>query len=159
MVEVSYRPGCCQILPKTSIVMKNILFPLFLLVSISIKAQSPVGTWKTIDDNTGQPKSNVEIYEADGKLFGKVTKLLQHSPDRTCEKCPGERKGRKVMGMVILENMAAKKGMWKGGRILDPENGKWYTCELWLKEGDPNQLQLRGYVAFFYRTQTWQRVE
>ncbi len=129
-----------------------------LLLSINSFAQSPIGIWKTIDDETGQAKSYVEIYESGGKLHGKITKLLLHPPDRTCDKCPGARKNQRLIDMVILENMAAKKGMWKGGKILDPEKGKWYTCELWLKPGDPNQLELRGYIAMFYRTQTWFRV-
>jgi uncharacterized protein (DUF2147 family) len=37
---------------------------------------------------------------------------------------------------------------------MDPETGKVYDCKLWL-EGDV--LKVRGYVAFFFRTQTWRR--
>jgi uncharacterized protein (DUF2147 family) len=121
-------------------------------------AQSPIGTWKTIDDETGLPKSYLEIYESNGKLHGKITKLLQKPADSVCEKCPGERKNQPVLGMVIVENMSPKNGLWKGGKILDPEKGKWYSCEFWLKNGDPNQLEVRGYVAVFYRTQTWYRI-
>lgn len=139
-------------------ILKILAVACFAVFTLKTAAQSPIGTWKTIDDETGQAKSYVEIYESGGQLYGKITKLLQHGPDRVCEKCPGERKNQLVTGMVILENMAEKNGMWKGGRILDPEKGKWYTCEFWLKKGDPNQLELRGFIAFFYRTQTWHRV-
>ena len=31
---------------------------------------SPVGTWKTVDDKTGKPRSVVRIYEEDGRLAG-----------------------------------------------------------------------------------------
>ena len=39
--------------------------------------------------------------------------------------------------------------------ILDPENGKTYDCEIWLEN---DKLKVRGYIAFFYRTQTWEKV-
>jgi hypothetical protein len=29
------------------------------------------GKWKTVDDETGQAKSIVEIYEKSGKIYGK----------------------------------------------------------------------------------------
>ncbi len=121
-------------------------------------AQSPLGLWKTIDDETGQAKSYVEIYEDKSKLFGKIARLLQSAPDKKCEKCPGERKDKPLMGMVILEDMERKEGYWQSGRILDPNKGKWYTCKFWLKEGDPNTLVVRGYLGPFYRTQYWYRV-
>jgi uncharacterized protein (DUF2147 family) len=139
---------------KTTIIL--VVLTLFFLQNLV--AQSPIGIWKTIDDETGQPKSYLEIYESGGKLEGKIVKLLQKPADSVCEKCPGERKNKPVIGMVIVENMSPKNGLWKGGKILDPEKGKWYSCEFWLKEGDSNQLEVRGYIAFFYRTQTWYRV-
>ena len=47
---------------------------------------------------------------------------------------------------------------WDDGTILDPKNGTVYDCKLWLDEDNSNQLKVRGYVAFFFRTQTWMRV-
>jgi uncharacterized protein (DUF2147 family) len=130
---------------------------LFLVFGASCFAQSPLGTWKTIDDETGEAKSHVEVYEENGQLFGKVVKLLKSSPDRKCDKCPGDRKDKPVLQMVVLEKMQRKGGYWQSGRILDPEKGKWYTCSIWLKEGDPNVLVVRGYLGPFYRTQYWYR--
>ena len=89
--------------------LKILAVACFAVFTLKTAAQSPIGTWKTIDDETGQAKSYVEIYESGGQLYGKITKLLQHGPDRVCEKCPGERKNQLVTGMVILENMARKK--------------------------------------------------
>ena len=45
---------------------------------------------------------------------------------------------------------------YEGGTILDPKNGKVYDCKLWIEE---SKLMVRGYIAFFFRTQTWHRVE
>ena len=42
----------------------------------ALTGATPVGVWKTIDDESGKAKSHVKIYERNGKLYGKVTKLL-----------------------------------------------------------------------------------
>ncbi|MEM6299790.1 MAG: argininosuccinate synthase domain-containing protein [Bacteroidota bacterium] len=49
---------------------------LIVLCSVELGAQSIVGKWKTIDDTTGKPKSVVEIFESDGKYYGKIIKYL-----------------------------------------------------------------------------------
>ncbi len=138
--------------------MKNTLILLALFVATFAQSQTLIGTWKTVDDETGEAKSHIEIYQANGKYYGKIVQLLLHAPDRRCKKCPGERKDQLLMGMVLLENMELKKGMLQGGKILDPEKGKWYSCKMWLREGKPNELAVRGYIGPFYRTQTWFRV-
>lgn len=139
--------------------MKKLLF--FFLATItaaSLRAQSPLGIWKTIDDETGEAKSHIEIFEHEGKAYGKIVKLLKSSPDKICEKCPDERKNQPLLGMILVVNMVKKDGYYQGGSILDPEKGKWYNCKFWLKDGDPNALSVRGSVGPFYRTQTWYRV-
>ena len=133
------------------------LFAAFLS-GAALTAQSATGVWKTIDDDTGEAKSHVQIYEQNGQLFGKVVRLLKSAPDKKCDKCPGERKNQPVLQMVVLEKMQPKGGYWQSGRILDPEKGKWYTCSFWLKEGDANVLVVRGYIGPFFRTQYWYRV-
>ena len=132
---------------------------LLLLIAGSIQAQSIVGTWKTIDDETKEPKGHVELFMGDGKLYGKIVKLLKSPPDKLCVKCPGERKNQPVMGMIVVVEMKQKEGYWQSGSILDPEKGKWYDCKMWLKDGDPNTLVVRGYIGPFYRTQYWYRLQ
>ena len=140
--------------------MDKFFFALFLILSGGpLLGQTPFGVWKTVDDETGEAKSHVRIYEQNGLLYGQVAQLLKSSPDRKCDKCPGDRKNQPVLQMIVLENMKQKGGFWQSGRILDPEKGKWYSCNLWLKEGDPNTLVVRGYLGPFYRTQYWYRVK
>lgn len=111
-----------------------------------------VGRWKTIDDETGEAKSIVEIYEKDGKYFGRVVDLLMKPDDTVCDKCPGSRKGQTIVGMDIVTNMVKKGDEFEGGQILDPVKGKVYDCKMWEEGGN---LMVRGYLGFFYRTQTW----
>lgn len=128
-----------------------------LIASMAASAQSIIGIWKTIDDETGEAKSHLELFESGNKLYGKVAKLLKSAPDKKCDKCPGERKNQPILGMIVLTDMVRKEGFYQSGDILDPEKGKWYSCKLWLKDGDPNTLVVRGYIGPFYRTQYWYR--
>ena len=120
-----------------------------------------VGRWKTIDDETGDPKSIVSIYERDGKFYGKIDSLFRkpgEDPDPVCDKCPDDdpRKDQKTRGMEILKDMEFDEDEWNEGTILDPKKGKIYDCKLWLEEGN---LKVRGYILFLYRTQTWYPVK
>lgn len=142
-----------------------LLASVFLFFSISgLAAASPVGTWKTIDDETGKAKSYVKITEYKGSLWGQIQKLLNRGPDEdpdpVCDKCTGRNKGKKVVGLWIMWNLKDEDGDGKydGGYIMDPKNGKTYKCHIKLK--DANTLEVRGYIGFSLigRTQTWYRV-
>lgn len=128
----------------------------FFTVTSGLMAASPVGTWKTIDDETGQAKSFVQIYEYQGKYYGKVIKLINPSePDPKCTKCPGAAKDKPIVGLNIMWGLTEDGNEYSGGQIMDPKNGKVYTAKIWV-EG--NTLKVRGYIGPFYRTQTWYRV-
>lgn len=135
------------------------LVGLFFTVQLC-SAQSVVGKWKTIDDETGEAKSIVEIYQQNGKVYGKVVAILNpEKRDGLCEKCSGSRKNKPVLGMQIIDGLTKDDDEYSGGKILDPEKGKEYRCKIWLDEDNTDKLYVRGYVAFFYRTQNWYRVE
>lgn len=138
---------------------KNVLTLLILLLGLAnLQAQSMVGKWKTIDDKTGKEKSIVEIYEDNGKYFGKVLEIIDPSkPNPLCEKCPGADKGRPIKGYVIIRNMVKDGDELSGGTIMDPQSGKEYKCH--IKLNGSNKLDVRGYVgiSLMGRTQTWIR--
>lgn len=123
---------------------------------------SPVGLWKTVDDETGKEKSYVRITENDGKLVGKIEKLVDPAKaDAKCDKCTDERKDQPVVGMTIIRNVKKDgEDLWDGGDILDPNNGKVYKVRL-KPEDDGRKLSVRGYVGMplLGRSQTWVRVE
>lgn len=119
-----------------------------------LQAESITGLWNTVDDETGEVKSIVEIYQQDAKYFGKVKQLLLKPADTLCTKCKGEEKDQPIVGMIILKDLEEKDGAYSGGSILDPAKGKTYRSKAWLEDGN---LQVRGYLGLFYRTQTWYR--
>ncbi len=123
---------------------------------------TPVGLWKTIDDETKQEKSLVRIVDSGGTLTGKVEKIADPAKqDSKCDQCSDERKDKPVLGMTLIRNTkqsADDKEIWEGGDILDPNNGKVYKLRLKPMDGG-KALQVRGYIGPFFRNQTWQRVE
>ncbi len=143
-------------------IMKAFLVGLFFLTTIVAKAQSCVGTWVTIDDATGKKKSKVELYKKDGKLYGKIVYLFPREgreENPKCTKCTDDRKNKPLIGLEIVRGMKWDGEEWEDGTIVDPENGKIYTCAIWLDEDNADRLNVRGYVGPFFRTQTWWRVK
>ena len=153
--------------------MKKRLFAMVVLtavavtfLSVSVRAQNVVtGTWKTVSDegvNKGKADSYLEIFEKGGAYFARIAKLLLDPPDKVCDKCKGDLKDKPLIGMVIMSDMKKTGSIDKdfgdeyaGGEIMAPNDGKSYRCKIWVK-GDV--MTVRGYVAFFHRTQNWYRV-
>lgn len=130
-----------------------------MMVSFAISAQnSIVGVWETIDDKTGDAKSHIEIYEKNGKFFGKVIKLLPAATTKTCDGCAGDKSGASLYDIDIVENMVAYKDYWSYGTITDPGGGKEYSCNI---ERNGDKLEVRGYIGFSFigRTQVWHLVK
>ena len=123
-----------------------------------LAADSPVGKWNTVDEKTGKVVSEVELYDQGGKLFGKITGLTEpnnaQGKPKICSKCQGDDKDKPIVGLVILKDLSASGDRYKGGTIVDPEDGKIYKAEVWPEDG---KLKVRGYLGIFYRTQTWQK--
>lgn len=136
--------------------MKRILgFIAVMIIANGLFAQgNVVGKWKTIDDDTGEMKSIVEIKIVDGKLFGTIMKLEPTAdPNKICTECTDHRKDQKIVGMQIITGLEIDDDAWEGDDgILDPENGKLYDVKIWEEDG---KLQVRGYIGFIFRTQTW----
>jgi len=139
---------------------KQLLFIWLFLFSVSVSSQDIFGKWTTIDDETGEAKSIVEIYEKDGKVFGKIIELLRpQDKDALCTKCEGVDYNKPVLGFVLIKNLTQDGEYYKNGTIFDPERGKKYKCRIGLDEDNPNVLEVRGYISFLYATQYWQRVD
>ncbi|ANF51462.1 hypothetical protein A0O34_13520 [Chryseobacterium glaciei] len=115
------------------------------------------GKWKTIDDETKQAKSIVEIYKKGDQYYGKVSQLLIKPANPNCVDCKDDRKGKPILGMEIIRGLKKDGDEFTGGTITDPKTGKTYKCTI-TKSGD--KLNVRGYVgiSLMGRTQTWQKV-
>jgi uncharacterized protein (DUF2147 family) len=122
---------------------------------------TPVGLWRSIDDKTNTAKAEIRIREtADGSLIGVVEKALAKAEFPNCNLCTDDRKDKPKLGMEIIRGAKKAEGhdVWEEGHILDPDNGKSYRLRMTPLEGG-SQLQIRGYIGPFYRTQIWVRVQ
>lgn len=131
-------------------------------LAVAGESESPVGTWKTIDDDTGKPRSLVTIWTAQGKLYGKIDKLFPAPgdvEDPRCTECEGALKDKAIVGLRFLWDLEFDDGEWTDGYILDPATGTEYKCTVVLAGGG-KKLKVRGYVGFSLigRTQTWLRL-
>jgi uncharacterized protein (DUF2147 family) len=122
---------------------------------------SPLGRWKTIDDDTGKVKSIVVIWEENDKLYGKIEKLIDPDPqdlNPRCVHCEGEMRNKPLIGLRILWDLRKDGNQWSGGRVLDPDNGKAYKCYIMVEDGG-KKLKVRGFIGFSVlgRTQYWLR--
>lgn len=126
------------------------------------KLNSPIGTWVTISDKTHDKSGMVEIYDDNGKLYGRVIKIFpgknRNSSD-LCYHCPGNFKDKPIQGLEFLWDFTQKdRTHWANGQLLDPKNGKIYKGTIKLVDGG-KKLELRGYWGVFSRKQTWIRAE
>ena len=127
---------------------------------------TPVGNWKTIDDESGQAKSIVQITDENGELKATIVKLLNRSAEdvardgevAVCKECEGDLKNKPIEGLNIMWGVHRNGDVWDGGRILDPKNGKVYKVKLSMLDGG-QKLKVRGYIGFSWvgRSQEWER--
>ena len=138
--------------------MKRLLLLSVLFCSFAAFSQvnNIVGSWKTIDDKTGEEKSIVRIYKAtNGKYYGKIEKLFKN-PDGKCVNCKDDNKDKPILGMIILTDMKENGDELDGGSILDPASGKKYSATI-SYDKDSGKLKVRGFIGFSLvgRNQYW----
>jgi uncharacterized protein (DUF2147 family) len=118
-----------------------------------------------------EKESQIEIYKADGKYFGKIVYLKEPAyPANDPEGMGGQTKiDRKnpdvnkrnvpLIGLLMLWDFSnTGDNLWENGFIYDPRDGKTYKCKMTLES--PDILNVRGFigVSLFGRTNAWTRV-
>ena len=148
---------------KIKFIVMFIVLGVLITTSALGQALSPMGYWKTIDDETGKEKSIVKIWMENDKLYGKIVKLFR-KPDENqnplCAKGSGKLEGKPMLGATIMRDLQEKGKWWSGGKILDPKKGKTYNCKIKVIDNG-EKLHLRGFIgiSLIGRSQTWLRTE
>jgi len=133
---------------------------LFMLIGLSAYAQTNkiIGKWYTIDEE-GRKKSLVNIYQApNGTYEGVIETLLTGDPKRLCTQCTGADKNKPIAGLKFIKNMKADNDKLTGGTILDPLDGKIYSCSM-SYDKKTGKLKVRGSLdgwGLLGRNQTWE---
>lgn len=134
--------------------MKRIAAALLGLgLTIPAQAAAPItGKWYTVGS-----RSIVDIGQCGANICGRIFKILvpvtgggtdNNNPNPALRKAP-------LIGLNILSGFKDTGKQWEG-KIYDPEHGKLYRSIVFRKP-DGN-LAVKGCIAFFCQTQTWNPV-
>ena len=138
--------------------MRSFFLMAGLLITALATAQNAfLGEWVTIDDESGEKKSVVNIYQADnGMYYGQIVTLFEN-PDALCTECKDADYNQPIVGLTIVRDMQLVEGELRGGKVLDPAKGKIYYAKIYLENGNlilRGSLDKRGLIG---RSQTWIR--
>jgi len=62
-----------------------------------------------------------------------------------------------AIGRVMLSGSAFERGVWRKGKLTDPENGQTYSGK--IRQVSPDTLELEGCALVFCQSQVWRRLE
>ncbi len=137
-----------------------------------LAADPAEGYWKSIDDETGKATAFWNIYVRGGQLFGEIVKITDKPDDTIADKVDpsysgfpisGDLSKRTVLHTPWIYNMSRRsEGDWRGGYIIDPNDGRRYRSDVKFHKADGNKyqvdtLEVKGKILFFSRSQYWER--
>ncbi len=142
---------------RTAIRFAIVFAGLLAALPFAASAASPVGRYKTFDEDTGKPRLIVEVYEAkDGTFAARVLETL-FAPNAHCTACKGQNKDKPITGMTILWGLKPDgDNAFSSGTVLKLDNGKTYKSKAELTDGG-RTLQVSGCLGFICKHQNWTR--
>lgn len=112
---------------------------------------SPVGEWLVEDG-----KSQIRVEECGANLCGYVS--VAKKPNEKDRNNPNPSlRGRSVVGMPILLDMKPSGNRWNG-RIYNAQDGRTYTGNISLKNGNTLRVQGCAFGGMICGNQNWSRV-
>ena len=130
--------------------MKKYLFLILMFISSSLLAgdQWPMGKWNMLDDFTELPEAMIQISALKtGGFEGKIIEVFP-SPDDdpvdVCKPCVGLDKNKPIIGLAVFKQLKLNAKKELVGKVLDPDSGKVYKCE--LKPLPNNRMELHVIV-------------
>lgn len=132
-----------------------------ILLSVTLFGQNAdaiIGTWLT-----EKKDAHVQIFKSGNQYFGKLVWIKDpYQPDGKTPKVDKENpdpslRKRPLLNLVFLSGFVFEDGVWREGKIYDPESGKTYSAKIKL---NGSVLDLRGYIGFsaLGRTSSWTRL-
>jgi uncharacterized protein (DUF2147 family) len=159
--------------------MKRVVFLTAMLTAFVLAANaqetldSATGFWLSVDNKTGAVQSGWEIYQSSGVLYGKMLSAEGVSAEDTAGRCKDSYPGFPVEGKANLLPVLGSpwifglrrenSGVWSGGFVIDPSNGKIYKCKITWHPADGRRfpqeaLEMRGEIGLgIGGSQYWRR--
>ena len=121
------------------------------------------GFWTAYNDD-GKPGGVFYFYENNGLYEGRLVREITYPEDPPenplCTHCPGEKKDKPMLGLVIVWGMKRHgEAKYEDGHILDPRTGSVWSAQLEVTP-DNQKLNLRGYLGtpMLGQTRVWTRL-
>jgi uncharacterized protein (DUF2147 family) len=150
------------------------VFVFLLVLRAGLCFADPVeGYWLSVDERTGKVTAGWEIYEEEGKLYGKVVSTAEHPADVKARLCRESYRGFPVPGKVnemlvvgtpwIFGLSREREGKWSNGHVIDPTDGNMYHCKITYRPADGKKftvetLEFRGEIGLgIGRSQFWRK--
>jgi uncharacterized protein (DUF2147 family) len=152
---------------------KGIFLFWVLLLAAGLGADPAEGYWISRDDKTGKDTAGWRIYQEEGTLYGKILFVTAYPQNIKAERCrdsyrgfplPGKVSQMPVVGTPWIFGLSQyRPGEWRGGHIINPEDGGIYGCRILYHPADGNRykadtLEVRGVIGPLGRSQYWQRL-
>jgi uncharacterized protein (DUF2147 family) len=128
--------------------MKKYLLLICILFSSNLLAVDswPVGKWNMLDDFTGLPEAIIQISATKaGGFEGKIIEVFpdpEDDPVDVCKPCVGLDKNKPIIGLVVFKQLKLNAKKELVGKVLDPDSGKLYKCELKPLPNDRIELHI-----------------
>lgn len=144
---------------KSTLFLGILMFLGMQLAAQSHKADDILGFWFNEEKD-----AKVEIYQENGKYYGKVVWLEEpNEPDTGLPKLDDENddpelQKRPIMGLLLMtEFVFDGDDEWEDGQIYDPKSGNTYSC--YMKFDSKDVLKVRGFIGISWigRTTYWTR--
>lgn len=151
-----------------------LVMAVFLCVGFCFAKDPVEGFWISYDEKTNEPTAGWQIWEENGKLFGKILSVKGFPPETkafgTKGRGPyddfpakGEMSEMQTVGTTWIYNLTkVSEGNWAKGKIVDPNDGKRYNCKITFRKANGKKyktdvLEMRGEIgAGIGRSQFWQ---
>jgi uncharacterized protein (DUF2147 family) len=144
-----------------------------LLLAAGLCADPAEGYWLSTDEKTGLDTAGWQIYQEGGQLYGKILFITAYPQDVKAERCkdsyrgfplPGKVSQMPVVGTAWIFGLSRyRSGEWRGGTIINPEDGSMYGCRIIFRPADGGRykedvLEVRGTIGPLGRSQYWRRL-
>ena len=126
-------------------VLSTLLFIAFTQGKAQQNADDILGVWWNPEKTT-----RIEVYKENGQYFGRVTWLKEDvNPDGSSPRMDlnnenTDLRNRRVMGLIVLQNLTWDDGEYEEGTLYDSHQGRSYSCYIELE--NKNTLSMYVYV-------------
>ncbi|WP_228238624.1 DUF2147 domain-containing protein [Allomuricauda sp. M10] len=143
--------------------MKSIVLIAFFFLTMSMSYGQTqdtdiTGTW--LND---KKDAHVEIYQKEGKFYGKIVWLQEpnttNGEPKTDKNNPKKSlRNRKILGIDIISDLYFNGHIWEDGTVYLPKKGQEANCSIKISD-DQKELTLHITKLWFSTDITWTRLK